>query len=104
MVRLYCPRCMDVYTPPAGTIGSSMDGAYFGTSFPQMMIMTLPENKPPRPEGRYVARIHGFRVHKSATDLPTLVTNECIGLQSSSQSVNDNEKTTMNIIPKNVEQ
>lgn len=98
-VRLYCPRCTDVYIPPAGMIGSSMDGAYFGTSFPQMMLMTKPEHRPPRPEGRYVAKIHGFRLHKSATNLQRIASNRCKNLESCSQIVINNEKsTTPNIV------
>lgn len=68
-VKLYCPRCLDVYEPVAGTNAASVDGAYFGTGFPHMVFMTRPEYRPSRAKGQYEARIYGFRVHKSAREL-----------------------------------
>ncbi|XP_026807915.1 casein kinase II subunit beta-like [Rhopalosiphum maidis] len=68
-VRIYCPRCMDVYVPPAGTRGAAVDGAYFGTGLPHMVFMTRPEYMPQRPSGRHVAKLYGFRIHDSAYDV-----------------------------------
>lgn len=68
-VKLYCPRCLDVYEPVAGTKAATVDGAYFGTGFPHMVFMTRPEYRPPRAKGQHEARIYGFRVHKSAREL-----------------------------------
>ncbi|VVC25945.1 Casein kinase II, regulatory subunit, alpha-helical,Casein kinase II, regulatory subunit [Cinara cedri] len=75
-VRIYCPRCMDVYWPPAGLNGSSVDGAYIGTGFPHMAFMTQPELRPARPRGRFAAKLYGFTVHKSAGDLQRLAAAE----------------------------
>lgn len=68
-VRIYCPRCMDVYTPPPEVKGAAVDGAYFGTGLPHMVLMTRPEYIPSRPRGRHVAKLYGFRIHDSAYDL-----------------------------------
>lgn len=60
---------MDVYTLPPGVKGAAVDGAYFGTGLPHMVLMTRPEYIPSRPRGRHVAKLYGFRIHDSAYDL-----------------------------------
>lgn len=84
-VRLYCPRCMDVYVPATGSKGATVDGAYFGTGLPHMVFMTRPEYRPSRPKGRYVAKIYGFRVHRTASELQR---QEAIGYRRSLLSAN----------------
>jgi casein kinase II subunit beta len=55
MVKLYCPKCMDVYTPKSSKHHHT-DGAYFGTGFPHMLFMVHPEYRPKRPANQFVAR------------------------------------------------
>ncbi|KAG1672345.1 Casein kinase II subunit beta [Nymphon striatum] len=55
MVKLYCPKCMDVYTPKASRHHHT-DGAYFGTGFPHMLFMVHPEYRPKRPSNQFVPR------------------------------------------------
>ncbi|KAF2869692.1 casein kinase II regulatory subunit-domain-containing protein [Massariosphaeria phaeospora] len=39
-VKLFCPSCLDVYTPPNSRF-QSVDGAFFGTTFPSLFFMTF---------------------------------------------------------------
>lgn len=67
-VKLFCPRCLDIYYPKY-TRHCNIDGAYFGTSFPHLLLATYPELLPPRPTHSYVPRIYGFKIHKTSSIL-----------------------------------
>ncbi|KAK2788950.1 casein kinase 2 regulatory subunit [Onygenales sp. PD_12] len=41
-VKLFCPSCHDLYTPPNSRY-QSVDGAFFGTTFGCLFFMTFPE-------------------------------------------------------------
>ncbi|EEP80791.1 casein kinase II beta 1 subunit [Uncinocarpus reesii 1704] len=41
-VKLYCPSCQDLYTPPNSRF-QTVDGAFFGTTFGCLFFMTFPE-------------------------------------------------------------
>lgn len=64
-VKIYCPKCEDVYYPRSKYQGNT-DGAYFGTTFPHLFLMTYAHIKPSRPMQSYVPKIFGFKIHKSA--------------------------------------
>lgn len=64
-VKIYCPKCEDVYYPRSKYQGN-IDGAYFGTTFPHLFLMTYPYIKPAKPIQSYVPKIYGFKIHKSA--------------------------------------
>jgi hypothetical protein len=55
MVKLYCPKCQDVYTPKSSRHHHT-DGAYFGTGFPHMLFMVHPEYRPKRPANQFVPK------------------------------------------------
>lgn len=46
-VKLYCGRCEDLYSPKSSRHGS-IDGAYFGTTFPHLLFLVNPALIPPK--------------------------------------------------------
>ncbi|KAL4893893.1 casein kinase II, regulatory subunit [Aspergillus ambiguus] len=64
-VRLYCPKCEDIYNPKSSR-HAAIDGAYFGTSFHSMLFQVYPALVPEKSIRRYEPRIYGFRVHAAA--------------------------------------
>jgi len=67
-VKIFCPRCQDIYYPKYSR-HCNHDGAYFGTSFPHLLLATYPELVPMKPVMSYVPRIYGFKIHKSSSIL-----------------------------------
>ncbi|GMH00647.1 hypothetical protein Nepgr_002486 [Nepenthes gracilis] len=63
-VKIYCPKCEDIYYPRSKYQGN-LDGAYFGTTFPHLFVMTYGNLKPQKATQNYVPRIFGFKIHKS---------------------------------------
>ncbi|KAL5197198.1 hypothetical protein ABZP36_000710 [Zizania latifolia] len=72
-VKIYCPKCEDIYYPWSMYQGTSeekipepppLDGAYFGTTFPHLFLMTYGHLKPQKPSQHYVPRVFGFKLHK----------------------------------------
>lgn len=68
MVKLYCPKCMDVYNPKSSR-HLHIDGAFFGTGFPHMLFMVHPGLRPKRSQNHFVARLYGFKIHHQAYTL-----------------------------------
>jgi casein kinase II subunit beta len=59
--KVYCPRCQDVYYPKDKAI--ELDGAYFGTSIPHVLLQHFPFLYPLQEHKEYVPKIAGFKVH-----------------------------------------
>ncbi|RUS12600.1 casein kinase II, regulatory subunit, partial [Jimgerdemannia flammicorona] len=64
-VKLYCPRCEDIYNPKSSR-HAAIDGAYYGTSFPHMLFQVYPNLLPQKSSDRYTPRIFGFKIHEIA--------------------------------------
>lgn len=65
-VKLYCARCEDIYNPKSSR-HAAIDGAYFGTSFHNIIFQVYPALIPAKSYDRYIPRIYGFKVHAPAT-------------------------------------
>eukprot|EP00834_Sanchytrium_tribonematis_P008915 NODE_1275_length_1464_cov_0.668864.p1 type:complete len:198 gc:universal NODE_1275_length_1464_cov_0.668864:710-117(-) len=63
-VRIYCPCCDDVYDQQNPDL-LQVDGAYFGTSFPKMLMLTYPDNFAKfrlKTVEKYKVKLFGFNV------------------------------------------
>lgn len=64
-VRLFCPTCIDIYVPPNSRF-QNIDGAYFGTTFPHLFLLSYPEFENPNSINGglhiYQPRIYGFKI------------------------------------------
>jgi casein kinase II subunit beta len=67
-VKVYCPRCQEVYIPKKKY--PDVDGAYFGCSFPSILLMVcdfltqvyndlMPQSK----QIEFVPRVYGFKIY-----------------------------------------
>eukprot|EP01033_Poteriospumella_lacustris_P003859 gene3859-2743_t len=64
-VEVFCPRCHDTYHPRSSK-HSNLDGAYFGTTFCHLFLLTHPDLIVSKPAESYVPRIFGFRINESS--------------------------------------
>jgi casein kinase II subunit beta len=64
-VKLYCSRCEDLYNPKSSR-HAVIDGAYFGTSFHNILFQVYPAMLPAKSQRRYEPRVFGFKVHSAA--------------------------------------
>ncbi|KAJ9606602.1 casein kinase 2 regulatory subunit [Cladophialophora chaetospira] len=65
-VKLYCAKCEDIYNPKSSR-HASIDGAYFGSSFHNILFQVYPALVPVKSRKRYEPKIFGFKVHAAAT-------------------------------------
>lgn len=77
-VRLYCPCCNDIYLPSSSRY-LNIDGAFFGTTFPGLLVKMFPEienqckiriNKVN--QDNFGLRLFGFRIHESSVSGPRM--------------------------------
>lgn len=64
-VKLFCAKCEDIYNPKSSR-HQAIDGAYFGSSFHNILFQVYPALIPEKSRRRYEPRIFGFKVHAAA--------------------------------------
>ncbi|ACO68894.1 predicted protein [Micromonas commoda] len=60
-VKIFCPKCEEIFFPRSKYQGN-IDGAYFGTTFPHLFLMTYGYLKPQKSSSMYVPKIFGFKI------------------------------------------
>jgi casein kinase II subunit beta len=68
-IKVFCPKCEDIYYPRSSR-HKSLDGAFWGTTFPHLLLLQMQESSPPMTKSKqqYVPRIFGFRVRRKDTE------------------------------------
>ena len=61
-VKVYCPQCEDVYISKKKC--EDIDGAYFGPSFPFILVKTHPDLVPKEKPKEFVPSIYGFKLYQ----------------------------------------
>lgn len=64
-VNVFCPKCHEIFHPRSAKQGN-LDGAYFGSTFAHLFLLSHPDLIPPKTQQTYVPRIYGFRINKDA--------------------------------------
>lgn len=65
LLQVYCPLCEECYSPRS-KYHDSIDGAFFGTTFPHLLLMTYPQLQAEAPAEPYVPRVFGFKLSSAA--------------------------------------
>lgn len=65
-VKVFCPRCKDIYVPNKQILNGRIDGAFFGTTFPHLFLLTYPEYIPRETITTYEQKVFGFKIHPSS--------------------------------------
>ena len=63
--KVFCPKCEEIYKPRQKV--SDIDGAYFGTSFPQSFLLSYPDLANISQLSNlqeYKPTLYGFKVYK----------------------------------------
>ena len=66
-VKLFCPKCNDIYYPRSSR-HKTLEGAYWGTTFPHLLLLAEGNEPVAPPTQSYVPRIFGFRIRKVPVD------------------------------------
>ncbi|KAK6530469.1 casein kinase 2 regulatory subunit [Orbilia ellipsospora] len=96
-VKLFCPCCLDIYTPPNSRF-QQVDGAFFGTSFASLFLMTFTDIDYSAPSHKTPAQIppSARKAGTTSTTAPTVASN---GTPLPPQPGNLNGFATQNIAP-----
>ncbi|CAG8647217.1 6010_t:CDS:2, partial [Cetraspora pellucida] len=70
-VKLFCPNCLDLYTPSSSRF-HSVDGAFFGTTFPHLLFQQYPDLLQNTPTEIYEPKIFGFKVNEKSRSGPRM--------------------------------
>lgn len=64
-VKVYCCKCNEVYISKKKC--EDIDGAYFGPSFPFILLKTFPDMPPKEKPKVFEPTIYGFKLHKGSS-------------------------------------
>lgn len=74
-VNIFCPKCKEIYFPKSQRQGN-IDGAYFGTTFAHLFLLTHPTLVSSSPSPFYTPKIFGYKIHQSSVYYTGKITAE----------------------------
>merc|ERR1712048_1156975 len=89
-VKIFCPKCEQVYSPKSKY--NELDGAYFGTSFPQIFLQSYPSMVPLDHPRAFIPRVFGFKLHKQKSLITLKLEDEQGPSVSPSGAIREAEK------------
>ncbi|ETV68134.1 hypothetical protein, variant 1 [Aphanomyces astaci] len=84
-MKVYCPKCRDLYTPSVDFESTTIDGAYFGSTFPHLFFLTYSNLEPPPSTHLYVPRVFGYKIHRKGPNRHRLATTAAKALENGDQ-------------------
>ncbi|KAL0230567.1 hypothetical protein PCE1_004124 [Barthelona sp. PCE] len=95
-VRLYCPKCNNVYEPPHSR-HKSVDGGFFGTTFPHLFLLEFPKFRKFQLYETFTPKIFGFKIRKPDAEPK----KEEQPKPNMTEPTNDNRNSLPNLLPTN---
>lgn len=92
-VKLFCPKCEDIYYPRSSR-HKTLDGAFWGTTFPHLLLLQMRENgyqiaKTLKPHQEYIPRIYGFRICRPGSPFQLKEREAVAGLSDNDEDANN---------------
>ena len=64
-LKLFCPKCEDLYEPMDAR-HQFIDGAWFGSTFAHLFLLSFKDYTPEKPEEVYIPKLFGFKLHSTS--------------------------------------
>ena len=76
----------------------NIDGAYFGTTFPHLFLMTYSHVRPTKLAAKYVPKVWGFKIHPSSYEVLSARRREKKAQQGSKSAANNGGGASQKVV------
>jgi len=85
-VKIFCPKCEQMFSPKGKQ--KDFDGAFFGSSFPQIFLQSYPALVPLEPPRPFASKVFGFKLHHQKSLITQKLEDEANDVRASSAAAN----------------